>query len=146
MMYEDQYPHFSSIYRQLRQEGIEFPPRPASTISVVSSLGLESPVVGHIEELNQYQESRKTSSINTEEIQIDEKEQNAIREFKHFVGGAIAIINKEKDPDNLAKVTMSQSDIDSIKNYMEIIDDMCANAENIKDLKNEIGQIGRAHV
>eukprot|EP00826_Nyctotherus_ovalis_P046345 TRINITY_DN5228_c0_g1_i1.p1 TRINITY_DN5228_c0_g1~~TRINITY_DN5228_c0_g1_i1.p1 ORF type:complete len:353 (+),score=85.16 TRINITY_DN5228_c0_g1_i1:525-1583(+) len=138
MMYEDEYPYFMSTYRELRKQGVNFPLRDSSSRFMLSSMGLESPVFDNLEDANHNNIKPRTVSvvIPRSVLHEDRERMHAEKEFKRFTGGTIGVVSREKDSKNLARVTLSQADINTIKNYMEIIDDMCINAEGIADLKN----------
>jgi len=141
MMYEDQYPHFMSAYRNLRKQGVTFPPREPSTRFMVPAMGLESPMFDYLEEASYSKGKLRYASVGPPRPQLpEEKERSkAEKEFKRFVGGNIGVVSREKDSKSLAKVTLSPGDINTIKNYMEIIDDICINAESIDDIKTDFG-------
>jgi hypothetical protein len=128
-----------STYRNLRKQGVVFPPREASTRFMVSSMGLESPMFDFLEEVSHSKGKPRYASVGLPRPQLrEEKERlHAEKEFKRFIGGNIGVISREKDSKSLAKVTLSQADINTIKNYMEIIDDICVNAENVSDVKTD---------
>lgn len=127
MMYEDSYSYFLSTYRLLRKEGVVFPPRESSTRFMLSSLNLESPMFDYLEEKNQ----KPVMPFN--EIRALKK---AEREFNKFVGGPMQLVNREE---NLTTVVLSEADIEVIRNYMQLVDDICINAKEVKDLKTDIG-------
>lgn len=140
MMYEDDYPHFMSTYRNLRKQGVTFPPREVSNRHMISSMGLESPIFDHLEEINNQRVKPRTVSVGIPRpvAFCEERDKTrAEKEFKRFTGGAIGVVSKEKDTKNLAKVTLNPTDISTIKNYMEILDDICINAETITDVKTD---------
>ena len=139
MMYEDSYPFFQKTYRLLSKEGVTFPPRQTSTRFMLSSLGLESPMFEYLDEISQKNEP-KNSSLKPKEPIFNESKaiDKANKEFTKFTGGAIELVNRETNESKLALVSLSPSDIESIKNYMEIIDDICVNAEDISELKTDI--------
>eukprot|EP01022_Parablepharisma_sp_SALTPOND_P003845 TRINITY_DN115_c0_g2_i1.p1 TRINITY_DN115_c0_g2~~TRINITY_DN115_c0_g2_i1.p1 ORF type:complete len:416 (+),score=55.69 TRINITY_DN115_c0_g2_i1:339-1586(+) len=144
MMYEDKFPHFLSTYRTLRKEGVQFPPREASTRFMLSSMGLESPMFEYLEEVSYSSKKGKPTPapapkpapkpVLTEDKAILEAE----REFKRFTGGIVGVVSHEKNTKNLAGVTLSPTDIETIKNYMQIIDEICVNAERVSDIKTDI--------
>ncbi len=144
MMYEDAYPHFLAAYRSLRKEGVQFPPREASTRFMLSSMGLSSPMFDYLEEVSHVPKGSSAAkrSPAAPAPQPPPKEDRAMleaeREFKRFAGGAIGVVSRERDMKNLAGVVLSPADIESIKSYMQIIDDICVNAEHLSDLKTDI--------
>ena len=52
MMYEDKFPGFQIIYRQLRKEGVQFPARDPNERILMSSLGVDSPMFDYVEQIN----------------------------------------------------------------------------------------------
>ena len=129
MMYENSYPHFLSTYRLLRKEGVIFPPRETSTRFMLSSLNLESPMFDYLEEKSQ----KPKNPMPFDETKATQKGE---KEFNKFVGGPMELVNRGE---NLATVILSEADIEVIKNYMQLVDDICVNAEELKDIKTDIG-------
>eukprot|EP00826_Nyctotherus_ovalis_P055910 TRINITY_DN7479_c0_g1_i5.p1 TRINITY_DN7479_c0_g1~~TRINITY_DN7479_c0_g1_i5.p1 ORF type:complete len:471 (+),score=110.99 TRINITY_DN7479_c0_g1_i5:73-1485(+) len=132
MMHEDSYPFFLATYRQLRKERITFPPREASTRFMLSSLKLESPMFDHLEEI-----SYKPNNNNSKPPVFNEAKAiaKAEKEFARFVGGRVELVSQDE---NLVSVVLSPSDIEVIRNYMQLADDVCVNAEELSSLKTDI--------
>lgn len=49
MMHEDKYPGFQQVYRLLRKEGVQFPPRDPNERILMGSLGVDSPMFDYVE-------------------------------------------------------------------------------------------------
>jgi len=154
MMYEDSFPHFLSVYRMLRKEGVVFPPRESNTRFMLSSMGLESPMFDFLAENSKSKvpqgpspPKRKSANFASEPVRgpafcMKEMESKCLadaeRDFKKFAGGMVSAVSHERDTDKLAKVVLSNADIETIKSYMQIIDEICVNAEHLKDMKTEL--------
>ncbi len=146
MMYEDKFPQFLSAYRLLRKEGVKFPARETSTRFMLSSMGLDSPMFDYLEQVSnskspgkpkptgEAKASPKTQAPDAEAKAADEAE----RLFRQFTGGNVGVVSREKNQQSLAGVTLGTGDIEAIKSYMQIIDDVCVNAEKLSDMKTEI--------
>ena len=52
MMYEDRFPGFQHVYRQLRKESVTFPPRDPNERILMSSLGVDSPMFDYVEQIS----------------------------------------------------------------------------------------------
>ena len=141
MMYEDAFPHFLTAYRALRKEGVKFPPRESSSRFMLSSMKLDSPMFDYLGETKQSTpgSASKPNVSQQQNIEEDKTVAEAEKEFKKFTGGVIGVVSRERNQKNLAGVTLSGGDIETIKNYMQIIDEICVNAERVSDLKTEIG-------
>ena len=50
MMKEDQFPGFQTIYRQLRKEGVEFPPRDSNIRMLMENVCGDSPMFDFVEQ------------------------------------------------------------------------------------------------
>lgn len=140
MMYEDDYPWFLKTYRNLRKEGVIFPARDTSERFMLSSMGLESPMFDYLEETKHKKSTGLNSSVIVEKTDLDFDETNkAEKEFKKFVGGTIGIVSRESNSRSLARVNLGKIDIETIRSYMEIIDDICISAEDVNDIKTDLG-------
>ena len=115
-------------------------------------MGLESPMFDYLEQISRGGGSSSTTSgtssatkqkaSSVPKPQIDAREAQAINDadkaFRQCFGGTIGVVSREKNPKSLAGVTLSNSDIEVIKSYMQIIDDVCVNAEHVRDMKTDI--------
>ncbi len=147
MMYEDTFPQFLAAYRLLRKEGVKFPERDPATRFMLSSMGLDSPMFDYLEQVSGVpQHSSKSGPISkTKDEQkpaADPAEarlrNEAERMFRKFTGGNIGVVSREKNQKSLAGVTLGATDIEVIKSYMQIIDEVCVNADKLADMKTEI--------
>ena len=59
MMHEDEFKEIISLYKQLRKEGVVFPPRDASEKFMIQFKGTQSPIFETIEENKVYEEPNK---------------------------------------------------------------------------------------
>ena len=141
MMYEDDYPFFMSTYRLLRKEAVEFPSRETSDRFTFLSMGLKSPIFDYLEEVSYKSKPKKLLDIENEKSGFDKIKaiEKANEELINFTGGPIELVGKGLNDENLAMVFLNPEDIESIKNYMKIIDDICASSEVISDIKTELG-------
>lgn len=141
MMHEDKYPYFLSTYRDLRKEGVNFPSREVAARFMLSGMKIDSPMFDYLDEIrNSSSLDKKTTTISKRVmLKEDQEKLDAEKKFKHFVGGNVGVVSHEKNAKNLAKVTLSQADIETIKSYMEIIDELCVNTDTLKEFKSDIG-------
>lgn len=52
MMHEDRFPGFQLVYRQLRKEGMQFPPRDPNSRVLMSQLVNDSPMFDYVEQIS----------------------------------------------------------------------------------------------
>ena len=112
---------------------------------MLSSMGLDSPMFEYLEQVSKVGSPPRpkpaavpTMAPQTPEMREAQIISDAEKQFRQFVGGNVGVVSREKNIQSLAGVTLSNTDIEVIKNYMQIIDDICINAEKLSELRSDI--------
>ena len=101
---------------------------------MLSSMGLESPVFDFLDQVSQKTKPKKpVEPVNSEE-------KLAERGFQQIFGTGMGVVSREKDVRALAGVSLSTADIEVIKSYMEILDDVCFSSQAPEDMMSDIAR------
>lgn len=103
---------------------------------MLSSMGIESPMFDYLEQVSQPSHAASRPAV----AQVNVAEKMAERNFYQLFGRGMGAISREKDQKRLAAVALSKTDIELIKSYMEILDEVCFNSVCTNDMKTDIAR------
>lgn len=138
-MYEDTYPNFMRTYRELRAEGIDFPPRDPNQRLMMEDLnGIESPMSDFVEQLAGVERPKDKKEIQEEKIQKKEEDQVKFMQPEENAEGF------EQDQTDYSKYLDANYDFSSefemTKQSLNILDDIQKAATHSSDLKSELAR------
>jgi len=124
MMHEDKYPTFMTHYRELRKEGLKFPPREANERFMIRFEGEASPAF-ELAELEAQLRGQSPQEVSRTPLPPPPQR----KPIPSVMRGRDSSQQQEPVP------KLSQSDISAIKNSLPLLEDLVGNAVTYKELQ-----------
>jgi hypothetical protein len=125
MMQEDTYPDFMKYYREIRKDGVRFPPRDPNERYMIKFVGEASPAF-ELAEMEQQIQNLVTPNTTAKLIGRKNREQPKRVENQ----------KEEEKKVEEPEVRFTYEDAFNLKNYLPVIQEALLKAEGIRDLQN----------